>query len=114
MVRLNVDVIVGVTKPAALAVVKATKTIPIVPPNAIEHRFDCQPCAPRWQSYRRCAVDRRSQRKTPANTKDGGTGAVARGGALESRQLRNRIFLERDARCGACAGTDSSIPRGAR
>ena len=36
MVRLNVDIIVVVTTPAALAVKKATTTIPIVHPNAID------------------------------------------------------------------------------
>jgi putative ABC transport system substrate-binding protein len=36
MVRLNVDVIVVVTTPAALAVKDATTTIPIVHPNAID------------------------------------------------------------------------------
>ena len=36
MVRLNVDVIVVVTTPAALAVKNATTTIPIVHPNAID------------------------------------------------------------------------------
>jgi putative tryptophan/tyrosine transport system substrate-binding protein len=36
MVRLNVDVIVVVTTPAALAAKKATATIPIVHPNAID------------------------------------------------------------------------------
>jgi putative ABC transport system substrate-binding protein len=36
MVRLNVDAIVVVTTPAALAVKKATTTIPIVHPNAID------------------------------------------------------------------------------
>src|SRR5262245_45882731 len=36
MVRLNVDVIVVVTTPAALAVKQATTTIPIVHPNAID------------------------------------------------------------------------------
>src|ERR1700736_2003301 len=36
MVRLNVDIIVVVTTPAALAVKKATATIPIVHPNAID------------------------------------------------------------------------------
>jgi putative tryptophan/tyrosine transport system substrate-binding protein len=36
MVRLNVDVIVVVTTPAALAVKNATNTIPIVHPNAID------------------------------------------------------------------------------
>jgi putative ABC transport system substrate-binding protein len=36
MVRLNVDVIVVVTTPAALAVRNATTTIPIVHPNAID------------------------------------------------------------------------------
>src|SRR5262249_38520828 len=36
MVQLNVDSIVVVTTPAALAVMKATKTIPIVHPNAID------------------------------------------------------------------------------
>jgi putative ABC transport system substrate-binding protein len=36
MVRLNVDVIVVVTTPAALVVMNATKTIPIVHPNAID------------------------------------------------------------------------------
>jgi putative tryptophan/tyrosine transport system substrate-binding protein len=35
MVRLNVDIIIVVTTPAALAVKKATTTIPIVFPNAI-------------------------------------------------------------------------------
>jgi putative ABC transport system substrate-binding protein len=35
MVRLNVDVIIVVTTPAALAVKKATATIPVVFPNAI-------------------------------------------------------------------------------
>src|SRR4051812_39275162 len=34
--RLNVDIIVVVTTPAALAVMNATKTIPIVHPNAID------------------------------------------------------------------------------
>src|SRR5262249_30178952 len=36
MVRLNVDVVVVVTTPAALAVMNASKTIPIVHPNAID------------------------------------------------------------------------------
>jgi putative ABC transport system substrate-binding protein len=36
MVRLKVDVIIVVTTPAALAVMNATKTIPIVHPNAID------------------------------------------------------------------------------
>jgi putative ABC transport system substrate-binding protein len=36
MLRLNVDIIVVVTTPAALAVMNATKTIPIVHPNAID------------------------------------------------------------------------------
>src|SRR6516162_9103493 len=36
MVRLNVDIIVVVTTPAALAVMNATKTIPIVHPNAVD------------------------------------------------------------------------------
>jgi putative ABC transport system substrate-binding protein len=36
MVSLNVDVIVVVTTPAALAVMNSTKTIPIVHPNAID------------------------------------------------------------------------------
>jgi putative tryptophan/tyrosine transport system substrate-binding protein len=36
MVRLNVDIIVVVTTPAALALMNATKTIPIVHPNAID------------------------------------------------------------------------------
>jgi hypothetical protein len=35
MVRLNVDIIIVVTTPAALAVKNATTTIPIVHPNAI-------------------------------------------------------------------------------
>ena len=36
MVRLNADVVVVVTTPAALAVMNASKTIPIVHPNAID------------------------------------------------------------------------------
>src|SRR5262252_4253624 len=36
MVRLNVDIIIVVTTPAALAVKNATTTIPIVHPNAID------------------------------------------------------------------------------
>jgi putative ABC transport system substrate-binding protein len=36
MVRLNVDGVIVVTTPAALAVMNATKTIPIVHPNAID------------------------------------------------------------------------------
>ena len=36
MVRLNVDIVVVVTTPAALALMNATKTIPIVHPNAID------------------------------------------------------------------------------
>ena len=36
MVRLNVDVVIVVTTPAALAIKNATKTIPIVHPNAID------------------------------------------------------------------------------
>jgi putative tryptophan/tyrosine transport system substrate-binding protein len=36
MVRLNVDIIIVVTTPAALAAMHATKTIPIVHPNAID------------------------------------------------------------------------------
>ena len=36
MVRLNVDVVIVVTTPAALAVMNATKTIPVVHPNAID------------------------------------------------------------------------------
>ena len=35
MVRLNVDIIIVVTTPAALAVKRATTTIPVVFPNAI-------------------------------------------------------------------------------
>src|SRR5262249_19598035 len=79
-----------------------------------EHQFDCQPCAPRRKSYRRRAVDGRSQRKTPGNTKESSAGAVTRGGTLESGQPGARIFLERDARGGACAGSKTSIPRGSR
>ena len=40
MVRLNVDIIVVVTTPAALAVMNATKTIPIMHPNAIDPLMD--------------------------------------------------------------------------
>src|SRR4051812_13308527 len=36
MVRLNVDIVIVVTTPAALALMNATKTIPIVHPNAID------------------------------------------------------------------------------
>ena len=36
MVRLNVDIVIVVTTPAALAVMNATKTLPIVHPNAID------------------------------------------------------------------------------
>jgi len=36
MVRLNVDIVIVVTTPAALAVMNASKTIPIVHPNAID------------------------------------------------------------------------------
>jgi putative ABC transport system substrate-binding protein len=36
MVRLNVDAVIVVTTPAALAIMNATKTIPIVHPNAID------------------------------------------------------------------------------
>src|SRR6516164_490305 len=36
LVRLNVDIIIVVTTPAAIAVMNATKTIPIVHPNAID------------------------------------------------------------------------------
>jgi putative ABC transport system substrate-binding protein len=36
MVRLNVDVVIVVTTPAALALMNATKVIPIVHPNAID------------------------------------------------------------------------------
>src|SRR6516225_6159918 len=36
MVRLKVDIVVVVTTPAAIAVMNATKTIPIVHPNAID------------------------------------------------------------------------------
>lgn len=36
MVRFNVDIVIIVTTPAALAVKNATKTIPIVHPNAID------------------------------------------------------------------------------
>jgi putative ABC transport system substrate-binding protein len=36
MVRLNVDIVIVVTTPAALAVINASKTIPIVHPNAID------------------------------------------------------------------------------
>ena len=36
MARLNVDIVIVVTTPAALAVMNATKTIPIVHPNAID------------------------------------------------------------------------------
>src|SRR5262249_26844277 len=116
MVRPNVDVIVVVTTPAALAVMNATKTIPIVHPNAIDplNTGLIASLAHPGGNLTGGAHDRRSQRKTPANPKDGRAGAVARGGALESRQRRNRIFLERDARCGARAGIDPSIARGAR
>jgi putative ABC transport system substrate-binding protein len=36
MVRLNVDIIIVLTTPAALAAMNATKTIPVVHPNAID------------------------------------------------------------------------------
>src|SRR5262249_14704537 len=117
MVRLNVDVIIVVTTPAALAGMNATKTIPIVHPNAIDPLntgLIASLAHPGGESYGRRAVDRRSQRKTLGNTKENGAGAVARDDALESGQPRSRIFLERDARCGARAGTNASIPRGAR
>ena len=56
MVRLNVAVIIVVTTHTALAVKKATTTIPIMHPNAIDPLntgLICQPCAPRWESYGR-------------------------------------------------------------
>ena len=117
MVRLNVDIIIVVTTPAALAVMNATKTIPIVHPNAIDPlntRLIASLAHPGGKSYGRRAVDRRSQRKAPSNSENSGAGVLARGGALESRQPRTRIFVERDARCGARAGSNASIARGAR
>jgi hypothetical protein len=88
MVRLNVDIIIVVTTPAALAAMNATKTIPIVHPNAIEHRLDRQPCASRRESYGRRATDCGSQRKTTRGTQENFAGAVARGGSLECGQPR--------------------------
>ena len=89
MVRLNVDVIIVVTTPAALAVMNATKTIPIVHPNAIDPLntgLIASLAHPGGESYGRRAVERRGKRKTPGNTKESGAGAVARGGALKSSQ----------------------------
>src|SRR5206468_3449815 len=89
MVRLNVDVIVVVTTPAALAVMNATKTIPIVHPNAID----------------------------PLNTGLIASLAHPGGNLTGGAQLTAEVSakrLERDARCGARAGTNASIPRGAR
>jgi putative tryptophan/tyrosine transport system substrate-binding protein len=70
LVRLNVDIIIVVTTPAALAVKNATKTIPIVHPNAIDplNTGLIASLASRWESYGRCAVDGRSQCKTLGNS----------------------------------------------
>ncbi len=64
----------------------ASKTIPIVHPNAIDPLntgLVVSLCAPRWKCHRRGAADRRDQRKTPGHTEESGAGAVARGGAVE-------------------------------
>src|SRR5215467_1782735 len=48
--------LIVVTTHTALAVKKATTTIPIMHPNAIDPLntgLICQPCAPRWESYGR-------------------------------------------------------------
>src|SRR5262249_9515584 len=109
--RWNVDVIVVVTTPAALAVKKATTTIPIVHPNArsAEHWLGRQSCAPRRQSHRSCAADGGSECKTLGGTQKSSAQDVARCGPLESGQPRTPIRLERDASCGWEAGGNASI-----
>src|SRR6516164_8798015 len=72
MVRLNVDIIIVVTTPAALAVMNATKTIPIVHPNAIDPLNTGLIASLAHTS----AIERRNQRKTPLNSKASGAGAI--------------------------------------
>jgi putative ABC transport system substrate-binding protein len=117
MVRLNVDVIVVVTTPAALAVKKATTTIPIVHPNAIDPLntgLIASLAHPGGNLTGGAQLTAEVSAKRLEILKKMVPGLSARGGALESGQPRSRIFLERDARCGARAGTNASIPRGAR
>ena len=71
MVRFNVDIVIIVTTPAALAVKNATKTIPIVHPNAIDPLntgLIASLARPGGESYWRRAIDCRGQRKTLAIT----------------------------------------------
>src|SRR5262249_5763539 len=109
IVRLNVDIIIVVTTPAALAVMNATKTIPIVHPNAIDPLntgLIASLAHPGGQSYGKRAVDRRSQRKTPD---------VLRGEpslyASSRRILRAQDFQRRKARRSAC-GTSYEVRPG--
>ena len=116
MVRLNVDVVVVVTTPAALAVMNASKTIPIVHPNAIDplNTGLIASLAHPGGNGTGGAQLTRGQRKTPGNPEESGAGAVARGGAVESGQSGDRVCLERNAKCGGRAGNSASIARGAR
>jgi putative ABC transport system substrate-binding protein len=69
MVRLNVDIIIVVTTPAALAIKRATTTIPVVFPNAINPvESGRQPGASRRQCYGRRGSDCRTQRKASGDT----------------------------------------------
>jgi ABC-type sugar transport system substrate-binding protein len=117
LVRLNVDVIIVDTTPAALAVMNATKTIPIVLPNAIDplnSGLIDSLAHPGRNLTGGAQLTAEVSGKRFGNTKESGAGTVARGRALEFGQSRARIFLERDARCGARTGSNASIPRGAR
>jgi hypothetical protein len=69
------DIIIVVTTPAALAIKKATTTIPIVHPNAIDPLntgLIASLAHPGGNLTGGGAVDRRSQRKTAGNTKESG------------------------------------------
>jgi ABC-type sugar transport system substrate-binding protein len=116
MVRLNVDIIIVVTTPAALAVMNATKTIPIVHPNAIDP----------------LNTGLIASLAHPGGNLTGGAQLTAEASAKRLQILKTVVpglshaaalwnpgnsaivFSWKETQGAARAGTDSSIPRGAR
>src|SRR5262249_10166073 len=111
LVRLKVDIIVVVTTPAALALKRATTTIPIVFPNAI-NPVETGVVASLGHPGGNGA--RGAQRETPGDPQGGDPCPGARRGALEWRQSRARPGLARDAGRGAGAGRDARAARAAQ
>ena len=112
MVRLNVDVVVVVTTPAALAVMNASKTIPIVHPNAIDPLntgLVASLAHPGGNLTGGAQLTAEASAKRLDNSEEVHAGAVAGGGAVESSQPGDRIFLERNARAAQRAGNNASI-----